>query len=405
MDDLRNRCTETTVHFSGLSETDCAVLEASPLAIVFSEPKSSFCSACTCHKCQVLNTHLYGCSEAFRWNGKYIYYCPLGLVFAASSVSDENGQMVGGLVAGPMVMGDLQDTLSEQSDKEIFEKVSVLPVFTTAKVNHLTEILAASAAYASGMPHSLLSPFAHEQEKMLNMLYDMKETLLETGTDAPYFIDSEKHLVDLIGKRDKGGAQLLLNEMLGHIFVYNDYDFDSIKVRLIELAVQLSRSTIDAGADINEILLFNANDMRTIDQLTGIEELSVWITGIMHRFVNYAFDFTQVKHSDAVYKAMEYVKANYQAKITLDDVAQHVYLSRSYLSSVFKEETGESLFAYINKVRVDKSKQFLLNKNLSLLEISSMCGFEDQSYFTKVFKKATGISPGAYRNNPGRNRI
>ena len=46
----------------------------------------------------------------------------------------------------------------------------------------------------------------------------------------------------------------------------------------------------------------------------SLEELSVWLTGIMHRFINYSFDFTQVKHSDVVYKVMEYVKANYHRK-------------------------------------------------------------------------------------------
>jgi YesN/AraC family two-component response regulator len=98
---------------------------------------------------------------------------------------------------------------------------------------------------------------------------------------------------------------------------------------------------------------------------------------------------------------MEYVKANYNQKITLDDIARHVYLSRSYLSSIFKEETGQSLFSYINSVRVEKSKMFLLDNSVSLVDISELCGFEDQSYFTKVFKKATGVSPKKYRDSRG----
>ncbi|MEI6578482.1 MAG: AraC family transcriptional regulator [Eubacteriales bacterium] len=403
MDDLRKRCTEMAVHFSGLSETDCAFLESSPLDLVFSKPESSFCSACTCQKCQVMNTRLYGCSEAYRWNGKYIYYCPLGLVFAASSISDDHGSMFGGLIAGPMVMGDLQDTLSELSEMDMTKSIADLTVLTTAKVNHLAEILAAVTAYASGMPHSPSEPFVYEQEKMLNSFYESKESMQKAQTDPQYFISSEKQLIHLIGSRDKAGAQLLLNELLGHIYFISD--FNAVKMRLIELVVQISHATINAGADINEILLFNANSMQKIDKFTEIEELSVWITGIIHRFINYSFNFTQVKHSDAVHKVMEYVKSNYQNKITLDDIAQHVYLSRSYLSSVFKDETGESLFSYINKVRVEKSKPYLLDTEISLLDISGLCGFEDQSYYTKVFKNTVGMSPRTYRNNRGRTPI
>ncbi len=398
MDDLRGRCIDLAAHFSGLNETDCAVLETSPLALVFSQPRSSFCSLCSCQKCQVLNTHYYGCSEAYRWNGKYIYYCPLGLVFTAACVSNDLGQMTGGLIAGPVVMGDLQDTLSEQTDRDTAEKIARLPVVSTVKVNHLSEILAAVAAYAAGIPHSLLGPFVYDQEKMLNLLYEHKGNLQDIQADARNLADSEKKLFSLIISRDKAGAQLLLNELLGNIFFYSNLNFDTVKARLTELAVQLSRSTIEAGADINEILFFTANYMREIEKITEIEELSVWITGIVHRFINYAFDFTQVKHADMVHKVMEYVKTNLQKKITLNDIARHVYLSRSYLSSVFKEETGESLFAYINKIRVEKSKQYLPDKNLSMLEISALCGFEDQSYFTKVFKNSTGMSPGAYRS-------
>jgi len=399
MDDLRGRCIDLAAHFSGLNETDCAVLETSPLALVFSQPRSSFCSLCSCQKCQVLNTHYYGCSEAYRWNGKYIYYCPLGLVFTAACVSNDLGQMTGGLIAGPVVMGDLQDTLSEQTDRETAEKIARLPVVTTVKVNHLSEILAAVAAYAAGIPHSLLGPFVYDQEKMLNLLYEHKGNLQDIQADARNLADSEKKLFSLIISRDKAGAQLLLNELLGNIFFYSNLDFDTVKTQLTQLAVQLSRSTIESGADINEILFFTANYMREIEKITEIEELSVWITGIVHRFINYAFDFTQVKHADMVHKVMEYVKTNLQKKITLNDIARHVYLSRSYLSSVFKEETGESLFAYINKIRVEKSKQYLMDKTLSMLEISALCGFDDQSYFTKVFKNTTGMSPGAYRSS------
>ena len=85
----------------------------------------------------------------------------------------------------------------------------------------------------------------------------------------------------------------------------------------------------------------------------------------------------------------------------MDEVARHVYLSRSYLSSLFKEETGMSLFTYINRVRVEKSKLFLLDKDVALVDVASLCGFEDQSYFTKVFKKETGMSPKKYRDSRG----
>ena len=95
------------------------------------------------------------------------------------------------------------------------------------------------------------------------------------------------------------------------------------------------------------------------------------------------------------------LKRTFLKKISLEDVAKHVYLSRSYLSSIFKEETGQSLFAYINQVRVEKSKLYLLDNNVALVDVAALCGFEDQSYFTKVFIKETGLSPKKYRDSRG----
>ena len=138
--------------------------------------------------------------------------------------------------------------------------------------------------------------------------------------------------------------------------------------------------------------------MQQIHQFDDIEDLSVWITGVMHRFIQHSFDFAQIKHSDVVFKTMEYIRINYDRKLSLDDIAQHVYLSRSYLSSLFREETGQTLFSYINQVRVEKSKLFLMDSSISLAEVATMCGFEDQSYFTKVFRKITEMSPKQYRD-------
>ena len=58
---------------------------------------------------------------------------------------------------------------------------------------------------------------------------------------------------------------------------------------------------IDAGAGIQEILLFNEGNIKQIEEISSIEDMSAWITVIMHRFIHYSFDFSSVKHSDIMY--------------------------------------------------------------------------------------------------------
>jgi YesN/AraC family two-component response regulator len=94
---------------------------------------------------------------------------------------------------------------------------------------------------------------------------------------------------------------------------------------------------------------------------------------------------------------MEYVNNNYMNRITLNDVSEHVSFSVSYLSRMFKEEKGISLTSYINDVRIRAAKMLVKQSDISLSQAAYLCGFDDQSYFSKVFKKMTGTSPGKYR--------
>lgn len=73
------RCAEYAAHFAGLCDIACGVLDSAAQKFVAAEPGRRFCEDCAYSRCEELQTHLYGCSEAYRWNGKYIYYCPLGL--------------------------------------------------------------------------------------------------------------------------------------------------------------------------------------------------------------------------------------------------------------------------------------------------------------------------------------
>lgn len=217
-----------------------------------------------------------------------------------------------------------------------------------------------------------------------------------------YPIELEKSLCSLIGNHDREGAQATLNDLLGYIYISNNFELAGIKARVIELVVLLSRAAIDAGADVGEIFEQNRQYFCQIERFTTVEEFSIWLTEILHRFISYSFNFTRMKHSDVVYRVMEYVKVNYRRRITLDELAKHIYLSRSYLSSIFKEETGMNLSSFINAVRVEKSKALLLDNTVRLVDVANLCGFEDQSYYTKVFKRVVGVSPKRYRDCRGK---
>lgn len=92
-----------------------------------------------------------------------------------------------------------------------------------------------------------------------------------------------------------------------------------------------------------------------------------------------------------------YVQEHLTEDITVDEMAQTLYLSPNYLSSRFHRESGMTLRTFISQQRISKAKDYLKNTDRSILDISTFLGFSSQAYFQNVFKKMTGMTPKEYR--------
>lgn len=96
-------------------------------------------------------------------------------------------------------------------------------------------------------------------------------------------------------------------------------------------------------------------------------------------------------------KAKLYINAHLSQDISLEDVAGDVQVSVFYLSRIFSLHAGLSFVEYVSNQRVTRAKGLLKFSRLSINKISQQCGFTDQNYFTKVFKKVTGLTPSQFR--------
>lgn len=102
---------------------------------------------------------------------------------------------------------------------------------------------------------------------------------------------------------------------------------------------------------------------------------------------------------------MEWIRANYFRPLTVGEIAEEFGYNPNYLSSLFKKSTGLSLVQYINQTRVDISKSLLVSYRLSVKEAAYSCGFTDEKYYMKTFKKLEGMTPAQYKEAFTRKRI
>ena len=92
-----------------------------------------------------------------------------------------------------------------------------------------------------------------------------------------------------------------------------------------------------------------------------------------------------------------YLKDHYMEDISLGKLAGIFGYSPSYLSKMFSQEMGESLILYITNKRIEKAKEYMKNSEISLADVAFMVGYDDYTYFSRVFKKSTGMNPRNYR--------
>ena len=133
------------------------------------------------------------------------------------------------------------------------------------------------------------------------------------------------------------------------------------------------------------------------------------IQGIILCIIRSGFDITaslNVRNSlqtenTIIQNAIDYIEQNFSANISLTALAEHLHLNPSYLSKLFKDETEMTFKDFLNRIRISHAERLLLETNLPMSDVASLCGYESGNYFGDVFKKTKGISPIKFREAKG----
>jgi two-component system response regulator YesN len=105
-----------------------------------------------------------------------------------------------------------------------------------------------------------------------------------------------------------------------------------------------------------------------------------------------------VRYKNEISLAIQFIEENYQQRITLADIAEHVNFSTNYLCKTFKAKTGTNVISYINNLRMKKAGELLKQKDSMVKEVAICVGIDDQLYFSRMFKKHYGISPSEFKS-------
>ncbi|WP_070000908.1 helix-turn-helix domain-containing protein [Cellulosilyticum sp. I15G10I2] len=372
---------------------------------------------CTLHKllkqdysCKELTMHAY--EQAQRFGLAYIYYCDIGLVHIIMPIHQEDGKKRA-FFCGPILISDKYEYLFEEiaikykiSTNEIqtllkaLDDIDAIEPYKVTALSNMIELVANQASTDIGKLNVKIRNDVQKQQIKIHE-YLLSENVSTNDTPRTYSIEKEKLLIAAIRDCDIEKARELLNSILGDLFVIAVADLDTIRTRLVELIVLLSRGAVEGGVSTKEIFGLNGQYIKQVLEVDTIDDLYFCLNQILIRFVDAVFVYRNSRHGDSIKRAIQYIKQNYMNKITLEEVASAVHVSPNYFSKIFKEESGINFATYLNQIRIEGAKKLLAADETSLADVAYLAGFEDQSYFSRVFKKYTGLSPKRYKELKG----
>ena len=94
---------------------------------------------------------------------------------------------------------------------------------------------------------------------------------------------------------------------------------------------------------------------------------------------------------------LQHIHQHYQAEIDLNGLAAELGITPIYAGQLFKKETGQNFLDYLTELRISKAKELLCGETLSVQDVAETVGYSDLKYFSRLFKKATGVSPSDYK--------
>ena len=210
-----------------------------------------------------------------------------------------------------------------------------------------------------------------------------------------YPYQSEKKVFSKIIDREKEQALKEFEKIYNYLLKKQRNNLKKIKSFLRRFLIFLNRRLMEYYNKEQEFLEMQRleNELSLIDNLEGLKEyFEKIIKDLIEDISNDAND----QKVEIIEMVKEYIQDNYDEDISLEDVADYISFSKYYLSKLFKEVEGINYKDYLIKVRMEEAKK-RLKKGKKIKVVSSEVGYSDRNYFSRAFKKYTGIPPGKYQ--------
>lgn len=212
--------------------------------------------------------------------------------------------------------------------------------------------------------------------------------------------EEESRLVSSLGMLDCDGAKNVIVSFVSKIQSQKKDEPLSVRrgvVGIIHFLFKYARQYDDKLGLFTDCMEKSPFDMvGLLDTLADIEE---YMKRFLEQYMQRLSDIREKSERWEIAKIKDYISKHVEEDIALEKAANICNISKSYFSTIFKSETGESFTDYLNRVKIQRARELILEEGLRAYEAAFAVGISDESYFSKLFKKYLGINPSEVRRN------
>ncbi len=262
----------------------------------------------------------------------------------------------------------------------------------------------------AGMFTKMITGEEYTDQQLVDANYQAAASVKERQEQAWFDIKSEnediyrhsyqeeRRILDAVKAGNVEEAVRLSKEMDSNIGRLGESEVEHWRNLSIVAAALCARAAIEGGvmpAVAYRISGFYINKSTACKDIT---QILIYRNHVIEELAKRVWEHKEKNHTSSyIEQCRDYVYRHYREKIYLDGIAETLGISSSYLSRLFKKETGNRLQEFINDVRVEKAANLLIYSEESLLGIAEYVNFPSQSYFGKIFKQKMKMTPRQYR--------
>ncbi|NOU86008.1 helix-turn-helix domain-containing protein [Paenibacillus sp. LMG 31460] len=194
-------------------------------------------------------------------------------------------------------------------------------------------------------------------------------------------------------------AKAVKNRLIAELQGEEELSFSYKNIVLTQIVHSLITVILEINGQIEDVYAPGVNIYNEFSKLNSLPDMSVWFDDVLEKTHLYIQSKRENKNADLVRKIVEFVLGHYAEPLTLQTIADHVYMNGNYVSKLLKEETGQSFHELMTDIRFRSACDMLRSSDRGINEIAELCGFGQKQNLIRTFKKQLGMTPTEYRNS------